>query len=135
MKNANKKALYESIMASVAREVKKALNESMLDDKSDFLRKSIKNTINSINKKLDIISNIGINYISFRPIKIDSNTKLDMIRTDDHVCLTTDIETDEWNDTDFDLNEILDELEYYGYSIDELQNLNNLMTKIYNILE
>ena len=36
MKRDNKKALYESIMTSVAREVKKALNESKEDyDESD----------------------------------------------------------------------------------------------------
>ena len=33
MKRENKKALYESIMASVAREVKKTLNESVEDEK------------------------------------------------------------------------------------------------------
>ena len=34
MKKDNKKALYESIMTSVAREVKKALNEDMHPHKS-----------------------------------------------------------------------------------------------------
>jgi hypothetical protein len=32
MKRDNKKALYESIMTSVAKEVKKALNESIFDE-------------------------------------------------------------------------------------------------------
>ena len=37
MKRNNKKALYESIMSSVAREVKRALNENNIDDK-DFIK-------------------------------------------------------------------------------------------------
>ena len=46
MKKDNKKALYESIMTSVAREVKKVLNESNLD------RMSLINKIKEISEKL-----------------------------------------------------------------------------------
>jgi hypothetical protein len=39
MKRDNKKALYESIMASVAKEVKKALNEDNSFNAADQLKK------------------------------------------------------------------------------------------------
>jgi len=38
MKKDNKKALYESIMTSVAREVKKTLNENYSDDRITYYR-------------------------------------------------------------------------------------------------
>ena len=47
MKRNNKKALYESIMSSVAREVKRALNENNIDDK-DFIKNNFKELLSSV---------------------------------------------------------------------------------------
>ena len=56
MKKDNKKALYESIMTSVAKEVKKALNESNLD-------KSI--LINKIKEMSEKLYRNGIEHVDF----------------------------------------------------------------------
>ena len=56
MKRDNKKALYESIMTSVAKEVKKALNESNLD------RISLINKIKEMSEKL---YQNGIEHVDF----------------------------------------------------------------------
>ena len=56
MKSDNKKALYESIMTSVAREVKKTLNESNLD-------KPV--LINKIKEMSEKLYQNGIKYVDF----------------------------------------------------------------------
>ena len=56
MKKDNKKALYESIMTSVAKEVKKVLNESTLD------RVSLINKIKEMSEKL---YRNGIEHVDF----------------------------------------------------------------------
>ena len=63
MKRNNKKALYESIMSSVAREVKRALNENNIDDK-DFIKNKLKEFLSGVrgtgNNKLN--NNIVSHY-------------------------------------------------------------------------
>ena len=71
MKRDNKKALYESIMTAVAKEVKKALNEDFLPNDDVFPGSSIKNKIiynfiqNAVNKGLIQLHPTILNAIQY----------------------------------------------------------------------
>ena len=68
MKRDNKKALYESIMTSVAREVKKALNESKEDyDESDNWQE-----VNQITKRLRTIFNEEFNKFGYKMFDLNN---------------------------------------------------------------
>ncbi len=55
MKKDNKKALYESIMTSVSKEVKKTLNENSIDNYSDNILLQILDELKQINIALGYI--------------------------------------------------------------------------------
>ena len=67
MKRNNKKALYESIMSSVAREVKKALNESSIEDYnieySNLIPNKVKKYCREHNISYNIIDVIHKKYV------------------------------------------------------------------------
>ena len=68
MKRDNKKALYESIMTSVSKEVKKALNENSIDNYSDDNYSDDNYSDNILLQILDELKriNIALGYIRKR---------------------------------------------------------------------
>ena len=67
MKRDNKKALYESIMNSVAREVKKVLNESWEDYDGNSWKE-----IDSITRRLRTIFNEEFNKFGYKMFDLDN---------------------------------------------------------------
>ena len=67
MKRDNEKALYESIMNSVAREVKKALNESWEDYDGNSWKE-----IDSITRRLRTIFNEEFNKFGYKMFDLDN---------------------------------------------------------------